>query len=267
MEHIVSSHDHPMSRAPRCKLLNVFVHDVAMDDVVRDFDAGLMLTLHSDMLIKLQKDRDFYEAFQAFDLITCDSQILYAMLKLMGHPVRERVSGSDYFPRWYMHHKDNPAVSVFLLGGKPGVAETAAHRINARVGREIVTGTYAPPFDFDDNPEEISRIIAEVDASGATALLVSLGGGRQEKFIVRHRHRFAHVKLFLPLGGTIDYEAETLKRPAPWVTNVGLEWLYRVIKEPRARWRRYFVEQPPVIWLLLKQRLGLYRDPFNRSSR
>jgi N-acetylglucosaminyldiphosphoundecaprenol N-acetyl-beta-D-mannosaminyltransferase len=256
--------DHHLSAGQR-QLLNVFVHDLRMQDVVEDFDEGLMLTLHSDMLIKLQRDRDFYDAFQHFDLVTCDSQILYAALKLMGHPVRERISGSDYFPRFYMHHRDNPDVTAFLLGGMPGVADIAADRINAKVGRPFIAGTYAPPFDFDGKPEEIDRIAEAVNASGATALLVGLGGGRQEKFIVAHRDRFPGVKLFLPLGGTIDYEAQTLQRPAPWVTNAGLEWLYRVIKEPRQRWRRYFIEQPPVIWLLIKQKLGWYRDPFGQG--
>ena len=70
------------------------------------------------------------------------------------------------------------------------------------------------------------------------------------------------MKTFLPLGGTIDYEAGTLERPAPWVTNSGLEWLYRLVREPRQRWRRYLVHQPPVLWLLALQRLGLYRNPF-----
>ena len=63
-----------------------------------------------------------------------------------------------------------------------------------------MVGTYAPPFDFDQNPAEIERTIAAINASGATALVVGLGGGRQEKFIVRYRDRLPHVRLFLPLG-------------------------------------------------------------------
>ena len=105
-------------------------------------------------------------------------------------------------------------------------------------------------------------MIEAVNASGATALLVGLGGGRQEKFIIRYRDRFPHVRLFLPLGGTIDYEAGTFKRPPAWVTEWGLEWLYRLVKEPRQRWHRYLVHEPPVLWHLLRQKLGVYRDPF-----
>lgn len=246
----------------RVKLLNVEVDDVTMDELVGSFREGLLLTLHADMIMKLQRDREFYELLPRFDLVTCDSQILYAAARLLGTPLSQRVSGSDFFPRFCARHRADPDMTVFLCGGRPGVAERARASVNARAGRELVVGTDSPPFDFDTRPGEIDRMIAAVNASRATVLLVGLGAGRQEKFVVKHRDRFSHVKLFLPLGGTIDYEAGTLARPAPWVTNAGVEWLYRLVREPRERWRRYLVHQPPVLYLLALQRLGLYRDPF-----
>ncbi len=246
----------------KVRLLNAYVHDVTMDEVLSDFTEGLILTLHVDMVMKLQEDREFYDILKQFDLITCDSQIMYFATKFLGTPVQERVSGSDFFPKFYMHHKNNPDVTVFMCGGKPGIAELAAEKINAKVGREIICGTYAPSFDYENRPEEIDHLIDTINASGATVLLVGLGGGRQEKFIVDYKDRLPNVKLFLPLGGTIDYEAGTLKRPAPWVTNAGLEWMYRLVKEPKQRWRRYLVYDPPFLWKVLLQKLGLYRDPF-----
>jgi exopolysaccharide biosynthesis WecB/TagA/CpsF family protein len=109
-------------------------------------------------------------------------------------------------------------------------------------------------------------MVARINESRASVLLVGLGAGRQEKFVVRQRNSLPYVRTFLPLGGTIDYEAGALERPAPWVTNVGLEWLYRLLREPGQRWRRYLVHQPPVLGLLARQRLGLYRDPFAASD-
>jgi exopolysaccharide biosynthesis WecB/TagA/CpsF family protein len=244
-------------------VLNAFVHDVSMDEVL-EMREGLLLTLHVDMIMKLQKDREFHDILDRFDIVTCDSQFLYFATKFLGTPVRERVSGSDYFPLFYRRYADDPAVTVFLMGGKPGIAEIARRNINGKVGREMVIGTYAPPFDFDRDPAEIERMIEAVNASGATVLLVGLGGGRQEKFIVRYRDRFPNVRLFLPLGGTIDYEAGTFRRPPVWVTEAGLEWLYRLVKEPRQRWHRYIVHEPPVIPLLIRQKLGRYRNPFER---
>lgn len=257
-----ADHD-PSSQEPnRVQMLNAYVHDVTMDEVVTNFTDGALLTLHVDMIMKLQQDRDFYQIIDRFDLITCDSQIMYFATKFLGTPVRERVSGSDYFPRFYLHHKDNPDITVFLMGGKPGIAERAAKNINAKVGREMIVGTDSPAFDFEEKPEEVDRMIAAVNESGATVCLVGLGGGRQEKFIMKYRDLMPDVRLWLPLGGTIDYESGTFDRPPAWITEWGFEWLYRLLKEPRARFHRYIVHEPPFLWAVLKQKLGVYRDPF-----
>lgn len=252
---------HPV-KYPQVSILNAVVDDISMDELVDDFDEGLLLTLHVDMLMKLQKDRDFYDILPEFDIITCDSQILYFATKFLGSPVKERVSGSDYFPRYYMRHKDNEAVTIFLCGGMPGIADIAKDNVNEKVGRDIIVGTYAPPFDFDKSEEEIEKMISAINDSGATVLLVGLGGGRQEKFIVKYRDRFVNVKTFLPLGGTIDYEAQTFKRPPAWITEWGFEWLYRLLKEPKQRWHRYIVHEPPALYHLAAQKLGFYKNPF-----
>lgn len=248
--------------ARKVRLLNAWVHDVSMDDVVEHFTEGTMLTLHVDMIMKLQQDREFYDTLDQFDVITCDSQIMYFATKWLGTPVQERVSGSDYFPKFYMRHKDNPEITVFLMGGKEGIAELAAKNINEKTGREFIVGTDAPAFDFETKPGEIDRMIQAVNDSGATVCLVGLGGGRQEKFILNYRDRMPGVKLWLPLGGTIDYESGTFSRPPSWITEWGFEWLYRLLKEPRARFHRYVIHEPPFLWAILKQKLGWYRDPF-----
>jgi exopolysaccharide biosynthesis WecB/TagA/CpsF family protein len=252
----------PVTHYREVPILNAFVHDVTMDEVVESFREGVMLTLHVDMIMKLQQDRGFYDILKRFDLVTCDSQIMYFALKLLGRPVRQRVSGSDYFPKFYMRYKDDPSVTIFLCGGKPGIADLAAQNVNARVGRRMIVGTDAPPFDFEAREGEVDRMIERINASGATVCLVGLGGGRQEKFIMKHRHRMPGVRLWLPLGGTIDYESGTFDRPPAWITDWGFEWLYRLIKEPRARFHRYVIHEPPFVWAVLKERLGLYRNPF-----
>ncbi|MEL6957317.1 MAG: WecB/TagA/CpsF family glycosyltransferase [Pseudomonadota bacterium] len=247
----------------RVEMLNAYVHDVAMDDLVENFREGVMLTLHVDMIMKLQKDREFYDLLDKFDVITCDSQIMFFATKWLGTPVRERVSGSDYFPKFYTRYANDPSVTVFLCGGKPGVAELAKEKINKKVGREMIVGVDSPSFDFDKDPQEIERMIKAINESGATVCLVGLQGGRQEKFILAHKHRMPGIRLWLPLGGTIDYESGTFERPPSWITEWGFEWLYRLLKEPKARFHRYVVHEPPFLWAILKQRLGLYRNPFD----
>jgi exopolysaccharide biosynthesis WecB/TagA/CpsF family protein len=246
----------------KVRLLNVDVDDITMAELVETFRQGVMLTLHVDSIMKLQKDPDFYRLLPKFDVVTCDSQILTVASRLLRTPLRERVSGSDYFPLFYTRYKDDPSVTVFICGGAPGVAEIARKNVNGKVGREMVVGTNSPSMDYEQRPGEIERLLAEINASGATVLMIGLGGGRQEKFIFKYRDKMPGIRLFLPLGGTIDYEAESLKRPPPWITNAGLEWLYRLLREPRQRWRRYILHQPPFLYLISRQLLGMYRNPF-----
>lgn len=256
--------DQPSDRASalrRVPILNVHVHDISMDQLL-EVREGTIATLHVDMLVKLQHDRDFYDNWDTFDIVTCDSQFLYFVLKLMRRGVSMRVSGSDYFPRFYRRYADDPSITVFLLGAAPGVAEKARADINAKVGREIIVGTASPSFDFHDDSPEIDTMIEQINASGATVLLVALGAGRQEKWIVNNRHRLSSVKLFLPLGGTIDYEAAAVKRPPAFITNMALEWFWRLVREPKRRWRRYVLHDPQVIPSLVRDAFGKYQNPF-----
>ena len=246
----------------KIQILNMEVDNISMDELLDTLHEGTLLTLHVDMIAKLQKDRDFYEVARKFDVITCDSQILFFACRAMGLPIKERVSGSDFMPKFYTKHANNPDVTMYLCGAADDIAERAAKKINEKVGREIIVGAYGPPFDYDKHPDEIEKMIQKINDSGATVLVVGLGAGRQEKFIMDYRHRMPKVRLYLPLGGTIDYEAGDVKRPAPWITDVGLEWFLRLVREPRRRWHRYLVHQPPVLVWLAQQATGTYKNPF-----
>jgi exopolysaccharide biosynthesis WecB/TagA/CpsF family protein len=245
----------------RVPVLNVYVDDISMEDLL-DIREGAIATLHVDMIVKLQHDREFYDIWHTFDIVTCDSQFLYFALKLLRRGVCMRVSGSDFFPKFYMRHANDPSVTVFLCGAAPGIAEKAQADINAKVGREIIVGTASPAFDFRDGTPDNDALIEQINSSNATVLLVALAAGRQEKWIANNRHRMPNVKLYLPLGGTIDYEAAAVKRPPAFITNIGLEWFWRLVREPRRRWRRYVVDEPKVIPYLVRDAFGKYRNPF-----
>ncbi|MFV0524668.1 MAG: WecB/TagA/CpsF family glycosyltransferase [Acidimicrobiales bacterium] len=243
------------------RLLNVDIDDVTTEELLEKRD-GTIITIHVDMMAKLQKDKDFYDVVQKFDVVTCDSQILFFAAKAMGLGLRERVSGSDFFPRFYTRWADDPSVTIFLLGAMNDIAARAAEVINAKVGREIVVGAYGPSVGIADDPDEINDVVKMVEESKATVLVFGLEAGKQERFLMAVKDRLPGVRLFLPLGGTIDYEAGAVKRPPPIITRIGLEWFWRLAREPKRRWRRYLVHQPPVLYHLARQAAGRYRDPF-----
>jgi exopolysaccharide biosynthesis WecB/TagA/CpsF family protein len=181
-------------------------------------------------------------------------------LKLIGRGIEHRASGSDIVPAYWRKHAQNPNVTMFLLGAMPGIAERARQRINRLAGREIVVGAHGPSFSFVDNVTETDEAIEMINRSGATCLVVGLGAPKQEIWINRNRSRLPGIKVFMGVGATIDYEAEAVKRAPEWMRKNGLEWVYRVLTEPK-RYARRYARNTEFLWLALLDWLGIYKPP------
>ncbi|WP_294393255.1 WecB/TagA/CpsF family glycosyltransferase [uncultured Sphingomonas sp.] len=244
----------------RSRLMNAWVDSLTIPEIVERLDEGTLFTLNPDHMYHLQRNPDFAEAYRHATIVSSDSKYVYWSLGLIGRNIKQKSSGSDIVPAYWQHHANNPDVSIFFLGAKPGVAQMARERINGIVGRQIVVGAHGPSFNFVNDAKEIDEVIAMINASGATCLIVGLGAPKQEIWIDRNRHRMPKVKVYMGVGATIDYEAEAVKRAPGWMARNGLEWVYRMTTEPRRYWRRYF-RTLDFFWLVLKDRLGLYRPP------
>ncbi len=247
----------------KVELLNIGIHNITMPELLSKLHfGGVVFTANVDHLIKLQKDRDFYLAYQGSDYRVCDSQILLYAAKFLGTPLIEKLSGSDIFPAFYTHYKHDRSVKIFLLGATPGVASQAQKKINLKVGRDMVVASYSPNFGFEKDEDECQRIIDLIDQSKATVLAIGVGAPKQELWLAKYKDQLKNVRLFFAIGATIDFEAGNIQRSPRWMSQVGLEWLYRTLCEPKRLWKRYVVDDLPFFWLLIKQRLNLYRDPW-----
>lgn len=242
--------------------LNIKIRSILRSELLKKLDEGVLVTPNVDHLVKLQHDRDFYEVYQRAEWVVCDSKILYLLSKLLKHPLPEAIPGSSFFTSYYMYHKEDPNCKIFLLGAREGVALKAMECINRKVGRRIVVGAHSPSFGFEQNEAECESLVDIVNRSGANVLLVGVGAPKQEKWIMRYRDRMPGVKLFMALGATIDFEAGTLKRAPMFWQKLGMEWLYRCLKEPKRLFKRYFVDDMQFFYYFMKQLLGIYKNPF-----
>ncbi|NER31345.1 MAG: WecB/TagA/CpsF family glycosyltransferase, partial [Symploca sp. SIO1C4] len=86
-----------------------------------------------------------------------------------------------------------------------------------------------------------------------------VGAPKQEKWICKYKSKLPQIKIFMAIGATIDFEAGNINRAPKWVSEVGMEWLYRLLSEPQRLWKRYLVDDPLFFWLILKQKLKLYK--------
>ncbi|MUL39178.1 WecB/TagA/CpsF family glycosyltransferase [Gloeocapsopsis dulcis] len=243
------------------KILNISLNNLSKVELLKQLKSGVVFTPNVDHMVKLQYDREFLQTYLQADYKVCDSQILVYASRFLGTPIKEKVSGSDFFPAFYIYHRNNSNIKIFLLGGKQGVAQRAAKRINNKVGRNIVIGAHSPSFGFEKNEQECLEIIDMINQSGASVLAVGVGAPKQEKWIIKYKDRLPNIKIFLAVGATIDFEAGNVKRAPEWMSNAGFEWLYRLLVEPQRLWKRYLVEDLPFFWLVLKQKLKLYNLP------
>ena len=247
----------------KVRILNVAIDNISQLEFLEKCKSGVVFTPNVDHLMKLQHDVEFSETYKAATYRLCDSKILFFVSRFLGSPIQEKISGSDLFPAFYEYHKNNEDIKIFLLGAREGVALQAQENINTKIGRNIIVGAYSPSFGFEKNEEECAKIIDLVNQSGATVLAVGVGAPKQENFIRKYKDQFTNIKIFLAIGATIDFEAGNIQRAPKWISEIGLEWLYRLLAEPRRLWKRYLIHGPYFFWLILKQKLNFYVDPLS----
>ena len=246
-------------------ILNLPINNISTTQLLKRLGSrgGVVFTPNVDHLMKLQKDPEFYDIYQASTYRVCDSKILIYASKFLGQPIKEKISGSDLFPAFYDYYKNHEKVTIFLMGAAEGVAQRAQENINKKVGRKMIIESYSPPFGFEKDEVECQRIIDRINQSGATVLAIGVGAPKQEKWIAKYRNKLKDIKVFLAIGATIDFEAGEKGRSPKWMSDMGVEWLYRLLSEPKRLWKRYLVEDLPFFWLLLLQKLRLYTPPFS----
>ena len=184
-----------------------------------------VVTPNAEILYQAEKDAALREALDKADLALPDGIGVVLAGKILGHPVERKLAGVE-FGEAVLSHAAETGKSVYFLGAKPGVAEKAAGNIRERYPQLRVAG-YADGY-FKDDESAASR----VRESGAWILFVCLGSPKQEIFMQRFRNETG-CRLTAALGGSLDVYAGKAKRAPRWMIRLGLEWLYRLCREPK----------------------------------
>ncbi len=246
----------------KVRILDIEIDNISNLDLIKKIGNGaIVFTPNVDHLIKLRNDLDFSKAYHKADFVVCDSQILLWVSKLLNNKnsILEKISGSDFFPKFYQHYQNDEKIKIFLLGGVEETAKKAQRKINQKIKRSIVVGAHSPTIGFETNEKECQEIINLINDSGATVLAVGLGAPKQEKWIIKYKSQLEKVKIFLAVGATIDFEAGIAKRSPKWMSDAGLEWLHRLVLNPKRLWRRYLFDGIPIFWYIFLQKLNLYK--------
>lgn len=220
-----------------------------------------VVTPNVDHVVKLNASLEFRDAYAGAALVLADGKPLIGVSRIFGEPLPETVPGSDLVP-WLFDHVSltrSQPLRVFLLGAGPGVAERAAERVHSTWYNVSVVGVYSPPFGFEKDPGECAAICNLVAGSGAELLVIGLGAPKQELWVKRYSNRLP-VKVALCVGATIDFLAGEKKRAPKWLQALGMEWLHRMLSEPKRLAGRYGHDAlifPFLIFKELKRRRSL----------
>ena len=201
-------------------------------------------------------DRGYRRLLTRAALVLPDGIGIKIAADLLGVPLKQNVNGTDLFPRLCEMLQEQDA-SLFLLGGRPGVAERVAEVIHTGWPQLRIAGLRDGYFDTAQEGD----VAAQVRTSGADVLFVARGVPMQDVFIDRHLHQLG-VKVAIGVGGLFDFVSGRISRAPGWMRDSGLEWIYRLLQEPGRMWRRYLVGNFSFLGRIVLQCLGL-RKPAN----
>lgn len=230
-------------------MFGIAINKVSMAQAVEDTlslalsghrDCHYVVTPNVDHVVQLQDNEAFRAAYGGAKAIYADGKPLILASALLGNRLPGVVPGSDLVPGVLAEaSRARRTLTVYLLGAPPGVAERAAVNIGAQWGPKVqVVGIYSPPMGFEHDAVECRRIIDRVNAVAPDLLVLGLGAPKQELWVHRHQAELK-VGVALCVGATIDFLAGNKRRAPQWMRTLAVEWVYRMLQEPRRMIRRY----------------------------
>jgi N-acetylglucosaminyldiphosphoundecaprenol N-acetyl-beta-D-mannosaminyltransferase len=206
-------------------------------------DGGWVATLNLDYVRRCAEDPAIRQLLSAADLVVADGMPLLWAARLQGTPLTDRVAGSDLV--WLLGEQAaRKGRSLYLLGGSPGAAEGARARLVERWPALRIAGVSAPTVSVDPTPAELESLRSELASARPDVIYVALGSPKQDRVISRLRPHLP-APWWIGVGVSLSFMSGEFRRAPRWLQRVGLEWVHRLVQEPRRLGYRYLVEDLP----------------------
>ena len=212
---------------------------------------NFVVTPNIQHIAELGRNAEFREAYSEASLILPDGWPIVTAARLLGTPCPERVAGSDLLPAVSIEAADR-GLKVGFVGGQPGAASRAAAKLADNHPGLVVAITYEAPFGFDRSPDLTNSVLDAVASAAPDILFLGFGAPRQEIFALRYRDRLG-AGVIVCVGAAIDFAAGVRPRAPKAIRKLGLEWLFRILTEPKRLGPRYASAAPRFAWIVLRQ--------------
>lgn len=215
---------------------------------------GLVCTPNADYVVRARRDPLFRGAIQAADLRVPDGMAVIYAARLAGLNLRRTVTGRLLLPA-VAARAASEGLSISLFGAGEGVAQQARDVLLERYPRLTVGVAISPPMGFEIGSPADVEAVARLRDAGSRVIFVALGAPRQEIWMATHRLDLADSVL-VGVGAAFDILSGRFREAPEWATRIGMEWLIRLLQEPRRLARRYLVDDPWIFWWALRHRFG-----------
>jgi N-acetylglucosaminyldiphosphoundecaprenol N-acetyl-beta-D-mannosaminyltransferase len=230
----------------------------AIAEAVRARRKGYICITGVHGVIEAQADENFRRILNGAFLCTPDGMPMVWMGRIRGHSEMRRVYGPDLMLDVCAWSETNPC-RHFFFGGAEGVAEELRDKLTARFPKLEIVGCYTPPFR-PLNADELKQLQAQISAAQPDIFWVGLSTPKQERFMVEFLPKL-DVTLMVGVGAAFDFHAGRVRQAPRWMQRSGLEWLFRLLCEPRRLWKRYLKNNPLFLWKIAGQLSGLKKYP------
>ena len=238
-------------------LLNTYVNNVnmneaiqAIEDMIASEKKSYIVAINVDVVMKIENDSYLKEITDHADMVLVDGKPLEWIAKWHNRPIKAKISGSDLVPILCKMVAEK-GYSIFIIGGKEGIAEKAQVNLERDLPGIKIVGTYAPPFGFEKDERELKKINEMISNAHPDILIACFGCPKQEKWIYENYQKY-DAKVSVCAGATVDFLAGNVNRAPKWMSNHGFEWFYRFLQEPKRMFKRYFIDDVKILKLVKK---------------
>lgn len=227
--------------------LGIRINNMSAEEILNHIDYCIerktpchVVGVNVDQALRVIEDKYSHEIFDNAEIVFTDGKPIIWMAERLKRPIVEKVSGPDLM-LLLCERAAKKKHKIFILGCAEGVAAQAAKNLEKAYPGLQCVGTYSPPFGFEKDKEEMNKIVNMLKDSGADQLFVGMGSPKQDVFIYENMHKY-RIPVSYSMGAAVDFIGGSVKRAPKWMSDHGLEWLHRMLQNPKRLVKRYLVD-------------------------
>lgn len=246
----------------KIKIFNTTIDNLTMvetlslvEKAIQNESQIIYADVNADKIVTLQHDKLIQEYFREATIVNADGQAVIWAAKLLGYPLKERVTGVDLMNE-LVRLSAKKKYTIYFLGAKEEVVSTLVNKYKNLYGEELIAGYRNGYFTHKEEQE----IVEDIKKSNANILFVAITSPKKEEFLHQYKKELENVNFIMGVGGSFDVHAGYIKRAPKWMQKAGLEWLFRVYQEPGRMWKRYLIGNTKFIALFTKTYFNQFKS-------